>query len=143
MGIFSYVYKLSKIQKKSGATAYFTPSEIASGIINLRDARQNLTEEEFFYINVIHETYKMINRELCLDYLGFLGLCNEIIAHFDLVAPYYQYSGSNELKLARLYDYQKIEYRVKAKELLKRNLIFEDEWMELHEEFMDKFYSLS
>ena len=71
MGIFGYIHKVNKIQKKIGATAYFTPAEIASGIINLWDAKQKLTQEEYFYVSVIHETYKMIKKELCLDYFGF------------------------------------------------------------------------
>jgi len=141
MGIFGYIHKVNKIQKKIGATAYFTPAEIASGIINLWDAKQKLTQEEYFYVSVIHETYKMIKKELCLDYFGFLGVCNEIIAHFDLVAPYYKYCGNNQLQMARLIDDEKLEYRERARELLDDKLLFREEWMELHKEFMEEFYS--
>ena len=141
MGIFGYIHKVNKIQKKIGATAYFTLAEIASGIINLWDAKQKLTPQEYFYVSVIHETYKMIRKELCLDYLGFLGVCNEIIAHFDLVAPYYKYCGNNQLQMARLIDDEKLEYRERARELLDDKLLFKEEWMALHKEFMEEFYS--
>ena len=141
MGIFGYIHKVNKIQKKIGATAYFTTAEIASGIINLWDAKQKLTQEEYFYVSVIHETYKMIKKELCLDYFAFLGVCNEIIAHFDLVAPYYKYCGNNQLQMARLIDDEKLEYRERARELLDDKLLFREEWMTLHKEFMEEFYS--
>ena len=140
MGIFGYIHKVNKIQKRIGATEYFTLAEIAFGIVNLWDAKQKLTPQEYFRVTVIHETYKMINKKLCLDYFGFLGVCNEIIAHFDLVAPYYKYCGNNQLQMARLIDNEKLEYRARAKELFEDKLLFREEWMALHKEFMEKFY---
>ena len=141
MGIFSYIHKVKKIQKKSGATANFTIAEIASAIVNLWDAKQRLTPQEYFYISFIYETYKMMNRKLCLDCLGFLGVCDEIIAHFDLVAPYYKYCGNNKLQAERFIDSEKFEYRNRAKKLLEDKKLFSEEWMTLHKEFMEEFYS--
>ena len=141
MGIFGYIHKVNKIQKKIGATAYFTPAEIVSGRINLWDAKQKLTPQEYFYVSVIYETYKMVKKELCLDYFGFLGVCDEIVAHFDLVAPYYKYCGNDQLQIARLLDDKKLEYRIRAAKLLDDELLFREEWMALHKEFMEKFYS--
>ena len=69
------------------------------------------------------------------------GLTNEIIAHFDLVAPYYKYCGNNQLQMARLIDDEKLEYREKARELLDDKLLFREEWMTLHKKFMEEFYS--
>lgn len=132
---------MKKIQKKIGYTAFFTPTEIVSAIINLWDAKQKLNSEEYFYVNVIYETYRLLKNEVCLDYFGFLGLCNEIIAHFDLVAPYYKFCGSNNLQMEVFRESLKSPYRKKAIELLNQKLLFRDEWMSLHKEFMEKFYS--
>lgn len=141
MGIFSYAHKVNKLQKDVGATAFFTPAEIASGIINLREAKQRLSMQEYYYVSVIYETYRTINEKICLDYLGFLGVCNEIIANFDLVAPYYKYCGNDQLQFAKFIDEAKIEYRNKAKELLENKQLFNEAWMNLHKEFVEKFYS--
>lgn len=90
---------------------------------------------------MIYEVYKKVDRELCLNYNGFLGVCNDIIAHFDLVAPYYQYCGNNQLTMAAYFEPQKQSYRLRAKKLLDEKLIFREEWMELHEEFVQEFWS--
>ena len=141
MWIFSYIHKVKKIQKKIGYTAFFTPAEIVSAIINLWDAKQKLNSEEYFYVNVLYETYRLLKNEVCLDCFGFLGLCNEIIAHFDLVAPYYKFCGSNNLQMEIFRENLKKPYREEARELLNQKLLFKDEWMSLHKEFMEKFYS--
>ena len=141
--IFDYIDKVNKIKENIGATAFFTPAELASGIINLWDAKQNLTQEEYFYVQAFYEMFKMSKKELCLDHFGFLGACNEMIAHFDLIAPYYKFCGNDELQMARLVDDEKLEYRARAKSLLASDdsLLLGKEWMKLHKEFMEKFYS--
>ena len=141
MGIFGYTRKVKRIQKNIGSIAIFTPAEIVSGIVNLWDAKQKLATEEYFYVSVIYETFKKLKDEICLDCFGFLGLCNEIIAHFDLVAPYYKFCGNNQLKLAQFIDGAKLEYRNKAKKLLEDKQLFKEKWMTLHKEFMREFYA--
>ncbi len=141
MGMFSFIRKAKKIQKKLGSAENFTSAEIVSAIINLWDAKKQLSEEEYFFVSVIYEIYSRMKTTILLDYLGFLGLCNDIIAHFDLVAPYYKYCGNNKLKYAYFIDNQKEPYRKKAKILLDEKQLFKDAWMALHEEFMEEFYS--
>ena len=137
VNIFQYIHKLEKIQKKPGATAFFTPAEIISGLVNLSEAKQKLSEFEYFYILVVYKVYK----RMCLDYFGFLGLCFDLIAHFDMVAPFYQYCGNDALQLEKSLEDEKSSYRAKAKKLLEEKLIFSKQWMELHEEFLKKFYA--
>lgn len=141
MGIFKFIYKVKKIQKNLGSAEMFTSSEIVSAIINLRDARKRLDPKEFFYVSVIYEVYSRMETKIQLDYLGYLGVCNEMIAHFDLVAPYYKYCGNNKLIDAYFIDNQKLEYRKSAKQLLEDKKLFKEEWMLLHGKFKEKFYS--
>lgn len=35
MGLFGYLHKVKRIQKKFGLTEFFTPAEIVTGIINM------------------------------------------------------------------------------------------------------------
>lgn len=141
MGIFGFIHRAKKIQKYLGSTEKFTSAEIVNAIVNLWDAKKRLDAEEYFYVSVIYETYSRIKTEIQLDYLGYLGLSNEIIAHFDLVAPYYKYCGNNKLVNAYFIDNQKLPYRKVAKKLLEEKKLFKEEWMSLHEEFMKEFYS--
>lgn len=142
MGLFGYINKVKRIQSKAGLTEYFTPAEIVVHIVNLWDAKQKLSSHEFFCVNVLYELFKKVDKELCLTFDGYFGACNDIIAHFDLVAPYYQYCGSDELSMAVLFEPGKISYRERAKKLFDKKLIFKEEWMELHDEFMEKFWSM-
>lgn len=141
MGIFGYIRKVKKIQKNIGSIAIFTPAEIVSGIVNLWEAKQKLTYEEYFYVNIVYETYKMLKNKLTLDCFGFLSVCNELIAHFDLIAPYYKFCGNPQLQIAKFIDREKIEYRCKAKKLLEEKQLFNENWMTLHKEFLEKFYA--
>lgn len=141
MGIFGFIHRAKKIQKNLGYSEKFTVAEIVNAIINLWDAKKQLDSEEYFYVSVLYEIYSRMKTVMQLDYLGYLGVCNEIIAHFDLVAPYYKYCGNNKLVNAYFIDDQKLPYRKVAKKLLEEKKIFKEEWMSLHEEFMEEFYS--
>lgn len=142
MGLLSYIFKIKKISKNPNATAFFTAKEIVGAIVNLMDAKKTLSETDFFYVNVIFETYKLQKKKLLLNYKSFLGVCDEIIAHFDLVAPYHNFCGNNSYKMvADITDSNKKEYRIKATELIQQNKIFSPEWMSLHKDFKSIFYS--
>ena len=114
--------------------------EIVSAIVNLRDAKKVLTPDEYFFVEVVFEVYRQLNHEVRLDKNGFLGLVNEIIAHFDLIAPYYKFCGDSRMVLMMLLEDEKQIYRQRAKAILEKKAIFREEWMELHQEFLDRFY---
>ena len=137
--IFNYVRKIDTI--KNGGTAFFTISEISSGIVNLLDAQKNLSEQEYFYVLVVYKMFEKNNKTLQLDYHGFLGVCDEIIAHFDLVAPFYKFCGNDGMQIGKLIDSNKTKYRIRAKKLIEENKMFKEEWQELHDEFLKEFYS--
>lgn len=141
MSIFTYGFRVNKIFKNENETAFFTPSEIVSAIVNLLDAKKSLTRDEYFFVSVVFETYRQIKRQLLLSKSGFIGLCNEIIAHLDLIAPYYKFCGDSRMRIMMLEEDEKYEYRQRAKAILKQKAIFKEEWMNLHQEFLEMFHS--
>ena len=141
MSIFTYGFRVNKILKNESETAFFTPSEIVSAIVNLLDAKKSLTPDEYFFVSVVFETYRQIKRKLLLSKSGFIGLCNEIIAHLDLIAPYYKFCGDSRMRILMLEEDEKYEYRQRAKEILKQKAIFKEEWMKLLQEFLEMFHS--
>lgn len=144
MNFLTYGKRVDKIFKNERATAVFKPCEIVFAIVNLLDAKKALSEEEYFFVSVVFEVFKMAKKKLRLSQSGFVGLCNDMIAHFDLVAPYYQFCGDSKTGIMMMAEEDdKYEYRQRAKALLKRKAIFREEWMELHEEFMERFHSFS
>ena len=141
MSIFTYGFRVHKIFKNENETAFFTPSEIVSAIVNLLDAKKFLTRDEYFFVYVVFETYRQIKRKLLLSKSGFIGLCSEIIAHLDLIAPYYKFCGDSKMRIMMLEEDEKYEYRQRAKAILKEKAIFKEEWMNLHQEFLEMFHS--
>ncbi len=140
MSIITYGFRVNKIFKNCSATAYFKPCEIVSAIVNLMDAKNCLTEEEYFFVQVVFFTYKQMTNKLLLNKKGFISLSNEIIAHLDLIAPYYKFCGNSKMAIAMLRDEDKNDYRQRAKVLLKEKAIFKEAWIELQQEFLKKFY---
>lgn len=141
MSIFTYGLRVNKIFKNENETAFFTPSEIVSAIVNLLDAKKFLTRDEYFFVSMVFETYRQIKRKLLLSKSGFIGLCNEIIAHLDLIAPYYKFCGDSKMRIMMLEEDEKYKYRQRAKAILKQKAIFKEEWMNLHQEFLEMFHS--
>lgn len=140
MSIFTYGFRLKKIFKNESATAFFTPSEIVSALVNLLDAKKSLTQEEYFFVSVVFEAHRQIKRKLLLSQSGFLGLCNEIITHLDLIAPYYKFCGDPKMQIMIPEENEKYEYRQRAKVILKQKAVFGKEWMQLHQDFLEKFH---
>ena len=141
MSIFTYGFRVNKIFKNENETAFFTPSEIVSAIVNLLDAKKSLTRDEYFFVSVVFETYRQSKSKLLLSKSGFIGLCNEIIAHLDLIAPYYKFCGDSRMRIMMLEEDEKYKYRQRAKAILKQKAIFKEEWMNLHQEFLEMFHS--
>ena len=141
MSVFTYGIRVNKLFKNDGATAYFTPSEIVSSIVNLMEARKHLTQEEYFFVSVVFETYRGFKEKLLLSKSGYIELCSDIAAHLDLIAPYYKFCGDRRMEILILDEDDKYEYRQAAKRILKKKEIFREEWMRLHQEFLEEFYS--
>ena len=142
MNFFSYGNRVNKIFSNEKATAVFRVREIVYAIVNLLDAQKELSKEEYFFVAVAFGAFNRTKKKLRLSRDGFVGLCNDIIAHFDLIAPYYQFCGNPEVgETMRLEECDKYAFRLRARAILRRKELFGEEWMELHEEFMNEFYS--
>ena len=141
MSIFTYGFRVKKIFKNESEAAFFTPSEIVSAIVNLFDAKKALTQDEYFFVSLVFQTYRKVNTKLLLSKSGFVSLCSEIIAHLDLIAPYYKFCGDARMRIVAVEEDAKYEYRQRAKMLLNKKAIFKEEWMKLHQEFLEMFHS--
>lgn len=143
MSIFTYGFRINKIFKNQNATAYFTPSEIVRAIVNLLDAKKSLSSYEFYFVSAVFDTYRRIKRKSLLSKKGFVELSKEIIAHFDLIAPYYKFCGDKNMRFMMLEEDDKHIFRQRAREILNKNAIFGNEWMMLHTDFLQIFYMQS
>lgn len=136
----SYKTKIKKIETTDGA-AYFTPAEIVSEVVSLDNARKSLADEEYLCISKIYEAYSKMTREIYLDRYAFLGVCNEIIAHFDLIAPPLMFCKDKRHTAISPERDEKLPYREKARSLIGCEKIFSEEWIALLVAFMNEFYA--
>ncbi len=142
MSIIRYIRKLKKIEKNPYAEEYFCPAEIIGTMVNLIDAKKSLSRDEFVSVNTVFQIFKGFKKQILLNGEGYLRLCDNIIAHFDLIAPYYKFCGNRKYgSLSRIFDGKKSQYRKTAKKLIEERKLFAEEWMELHESFLAEFYS--
>lgn len=141
MGI-TYGFKVNKLVKDKNATACFTAREIVFSVVNLMEAKSSLTREEYYLISLIFEKYSQDKEKRILTQKEFIDLSNEIIGHFDLVAPYYKFGGirnQSVLMYMKFVDNRKSEYRHEAMRILNNSGLFSKEWIKLHKEFVTRF----
>lgn len=142
MGILTYVSRVKKIYANENVSEYFTPKELIMATVNLLDAKKFLSSYEYYYVATVFDTYKKMTFKIKLNKKEFLHTCFGIMAHLDLIAPYYKISGDKNMFISFLVEEDKQPYREKAKQLLMNDMLFSDEWMALHSEFMKEFYSM-
>lgn len=78
-----------------GGKVLLSHSKICDMIINLSDAKQNLSEEQFHAIKSIYDRYKKDNKVHFINYYDYLSISASIIKEFNKIAPYDKYSGGN------------------------------------------------
>ncbi|MBO5480812.1 MAG: hypothetical protein J6A63_06470 [Clostridia bacterium] len=138
---FQTPLKVQRIKNNPGKIECFTVHEIVAGLVNLLEAKENLSSQEYAYVLQIYESYKRTDKEIFLDNMAFFGLSIDIISSFDLVAPYYMFCGQDDTEFMREKEDEKYDYRLRALQLLeKQPNDFKEQWNTLHEEFMYKFY---
>lgn len=100
MGFFSNAKAIADVQriKNNGGTAKLSPSQITNLLINLPDAKKNLTEEQFNTVYFLYKEMNSITRKMTLDIDGYYEQAINIIKMFDKCAPYEKYSGGDELE---------------------------------------------
>ena len=132
---------MNKVLKNKNATAYFSPKEITYTIVNLADAKKNLTPLQYSCVNLMFNMLSKQKGKQLLDAHGFLKLRNIIMAHFDIVAPYYAFCGDSSLAFLKGLEQNKKPYRDKAHELILEMKFGSSDWEELYHEFVDNFYA--
>lgn len=140
MSIIGYYFRIKKISGDPNAVAKFSVREITGTLVNLLDAKRELSSYENFWVNRLYTAFRERKSKLSLNFKEFMELHNKLIAHFDLVAPYYKFSGNPNLKITVLLEGGKTDFRRRAKMLLDNYEIFNDKWFELHQEFYEIFH---
>lgn len=136
----TYPFKVKKLVSNPNATAYFTLSEIVSALINMSKAKKLLSPEDYSYICRVYNKFNNLTEKIIFNRDKFLCICIEMIAHFDMIAPYYIFCNNPNPLMGQHLDEGKDEYRQQAKKLIREGKFFKEEWMQLQEEFLEEFY---
>ena len=105
MGFFSDIRAIGAIKKiKNGSRAKLSISQITGCLINLLDARRNLSAEKYNQVYELFIAFRTCNTKIEMDRDGYLQQAIEIIKRFDAIAPYEKYSGGNEIEFSFLMD---------------------------------------
>lgn len=103
MGFFADIKAISDVQKiKSGKIAELSISQITGLIVNMTEAKNNLSSEKFKEIYNLFLELRKCNTKIKMDQNAYIEMCLEIIQKFDVIAPYEKYSGSNEMEISFL-----------------------------------------
>ena len=90
--------------KLLGGTAELSIAQITYLIINLQDAQQNLTGQQFAEVYSIFQEMQRYTAKIKMDFNGYLDTAVKIIRRFDEVAPYEKYSGNDEDECALMME---------------------------------------
>lgn len=105
MGIFDDIKAIKDVQKlKSGGHANLSISQIVNLIINLPDARKNLSVDQYNEVEKLYKKLRGCKTKLNLDLQGYYATAIDIIVKFDDIAAYEKYSGGNENEFTFLMD---------------------------------------
>lgn len=101
MGLFADIKAINDVQKiKSGKIAELSISQITGLIVNMTDAKNNLSSEKFKDIYKLFLELRKCNTKIKMDKNAYIEMCIEIIQKFDVIAPYEKYSGGNEMEFS-------------------------------------------
>lgn len=99
MGIISGLQAIKSVQTiKSGGVAKISIAQITNLIVNLPDAKNNLSEDQFSEIYKKYNELQKCKTKMPCDMDGYLKIALQIIQELDSIAPYEKYSGGNELE---------------------------------------------
>lgn len=105
MGILNDIKGIKEIQKiKNGKIGNLSISQITALITNMKDAKNNLTAEEFNQVYKLFLELRKCNTKLKMNIDSYCKTAIDIIKKFDEIAPYQKYSGGNELEFSFFMD---------------------------------------
>ena len=97
MGLIDDAKAIKIVQRiKRGETDKLSVSQITGLIINLMDARQNLSEKEYKQIENKFFEMRKDDKKIEMNIEKYVNTVVEIIRTFDGIAPYEKYSGLDE-----------------------------------------------
>lgn len=117
MGIFSDLRALTDVQRiKSGGTAKLSISQIVNLNINLPDAKEKLSEDEFAQIYALYNKMRKCTTKIPMDADAYFNAAFKIVEEFDKIAPYEDYCGGNAFEISFMFSGV---YGVRHKEIRK------------------------
>ena len=140
-----YYQKIKKIRNNNGATAKFSVAEITFHIVNLAQAKMNFSIDVYHRIKTFFNIFIQLRDKNYLNYHGFIECSTQIIANFDMIAPYYKFCGDEQnLSFTSFIDEEKQPYREKVKLLFDEPDVNSIQWWErynnIFQEFKQEFY---
>ncbi len=134
----SYMSSLNNLQQNPKNKQPFSAKQIAHSAFDVALAQKTLTEEELNLVFGIYSFYASADHPLLLNLDEWREMMNDVISAYDLVAPYYKFSGFNIATTIET-ERQKTPYRENAKQLIFNNQFATREWAKLLNEFQIKF----
>ena len=105
MGILSRIQAIHSVQKiKKGETANLSISQITNLIVNLFDARKNLTKQQYEAVYKLYNELNKCRTKHQVDLQGYIDIAVDIIKRLDVIAPYEKFCGGNELEFSFLME---------------------------------------
>lgn len=124
MGLFSDLKAMNDLQRiKHGGVGKLSLSQITCFIVNMPDAKKNLSAKEYDSIYGLYKKLRKCTTKMAMDMKGYTDTAVEIIKMFDKIAPYEKYSGANEIEISFMMN----EIRSEAEESIPAEMIFDDE----------------
>jgi len=94
MGIFSGIDALRKVQKmKQGGVYQLSAAQISCMLVNLPDAKKRLDAEQFACVDQLYQLYQKKTDMRYYNYAQYLEKAVDMVARFNVFAPYNRYSG--------------------------------------------------
>lgn len=89
---------------KGGGKARLSVSEIVNAIINLPDAKNKLTQEQYNQIHALYNQFRQNKVKITMTMDVYSDIAVRIIKAFDLIAPYEKYCGGGEFEYSMLME---------------------------------------
>ena len=107
MGVFAsgMQAEIALNKLKSGKPANLSYAQVSNLIINLADAKRNLSSDLYAQVFKLWEVFQSNNTKVSLNSMDdYYLMAIEVIKQFDRIAPYEKYSGANGYESSLLID---------------------------------------
>lgn len=103
MGLISDIRAIKKAQQiKNGGNASISVSSITNMIINLPDASQQLSKDDFDKVYALYKKMRKCKTPINMDINGYYETAINILREFDKIAPCESYLGMEPFEASLL-----------------------------------------